>query len=155
MGALLALVPFRDWLYAAIIAAVGLFAWHTYSKYEAAVAYAATVKTESAATEAKARAAIQAADDYYATTLKTIQETANANIKVAQDQSTALASRLRQYAAAHCGNTVLGSSASATASGTASTGGVESAIEQLAAAAAHDNAIIEAERAERDSLTGK
>jgi hypothetical protein len=155
MGALLALVPFRDWLYAVIIAAVGLFAWHTYHKYEVAVAYAATAKTESAATEAKARAAIQAADDYYATTLKTIQETANANIKVAQDQSTALAGRLRQYAAAHCVNKVLGGSTAPAAGGAPSAGSVESAIEQLAAAAAHDNAVVEAERAERDSLTGK
>jgi hypothetical protein len=155
MGALLALVPFRDWLYAAAIISLGLFAWHTYHKYEVAVAYAATVKTESAATEAKARAAIAAADDYYATTLKTIQETANVNIKVAQDQSTALAGRLRQYAADHCGNTVLGSSASATPTGAPGASSVDEAVSGVISAAAHDNAIVLAERAERDSLTGK
>jgi hypothetical protein len=39
MGALLALIPGKDWLYGALIVGGGVLCWHFYDKYENAVNY--------------------------------------------------------------------------------------------------------------------
>jgi hypothetical protein len=155
MGAILSALGVKDIVYGVLISfalAWGGWTWH---KYESAVAYAKDAKAETTAVKAQAATALKAKDDDYAAKLKTTQVTQDANLKAAAAQSADLAGRLRQYQANRCPSAVLPSAAPAAASGSASPGSVESALEQLAAAAAHDNAVITAERAERDSLTGK
>lgn len=152
---MLALIPIKDWIYGAIILAVGLFAWHTYSKYETAVKYAENVKAATVQVEANVKKAIDDLNTTHAAVLAAIQEKQNADLQTAAAQSADLAQRLRNYQATRCPSAVLGSAAPAAPSGAASTGSVDDAVAGVIAAAAHDNAVIAAERAERDSLTGK
>jgi hypothetical protein len=155
VGAMLSALGIKDIVYGVLIAAALAYGGWTYHKYESAVAYAATAKAETAQVQKAAALAIQNSQNDYAAKLAATQETQNAQLKAAAASSATLAARLRQYQANRCPNPVLGSAAAAASGGVADTGSVESALEQLAAAAAHDNAVIVAERAERDSLTGK
>lgn len=161
MGALLALIPGKDWLYGGIIVALLIgFGWYTHRERSIGAANElAAVQTASAKEQENAREAIIALNAHYAATVAAIQETQNAQLKAAAADSATLAGRLRNYEANRsCPRPVLAGSPAAPAGSASSPGSdssVESAVERVIAAAEHDNAVIDAERAERDSLTGK
>lgn len=161
MGALLALIPGKDWLYGGIIVALLVgFGWYTHR--ERSIGAANEVKVvQAASAKVQAAAAKQIADlnTQHAATVAAIQETQSVQLKAAAADSATLAGRLRNYEANRsCPRPVLAGSPAAptgSASSPGSNSSVESAVEQVIAAAEHDNAVIDAERAERDSLTGK
>ena len=157
--ALLARVSFKDWAYSIAFVVLAWTGLHYYHKYTAAVSYAQQLKTESDATKAKAAADLAAKDASYNEALADIIGRKNAEIKVAVANSDDLSARLRAYTAAHnCPNTVLQGAPTAPAGASvpaSGSDGVEAAIERVIAAAYHDTAVVEAERAERDALTGK
>lgn len=160
MLALLSLIPTKDFIYgSAIVALLAIFGAYTLHERRLGAAHeAAAVATASAKTQAAADAKIKALEDEYTAQLDIIVEKQSADIQAAADNSASLAARLRYYEANHCTHTVLPSapaSAPSGAAGPSGASGVEAAIEQLIAASEHDNAVIVAERAERDSLTGK
>ena len=166
MGALLALIPGKDWLYGGIIVALLVgFGWYTHRERSIGAANElAAVQTASAKEQENAREAIIALNAHYAATVAAIQETQNVQLKAAAADSATLAGRLRNYEANRsCPRPVLagspaaptGSASSPGSDSSVESGSVESDLEALIAAAEHDNAAITAERAERDSLTGK
>jgi uncharacterized iron-regulated membrane protein len=170
MLALLSGLGIKDIFYGVLITVALSWGGWTYHKYEAAVTYANNAKTESAQIQAAAKVANDAKDKSYATTLAAIQESSDAQIKVATARGDSIADRLRKYQATRCPNSVLGSAAPATAgtapsagssgstgSGSDQVGNVKIAadIKAVIVAAAHDNDIVTAERAERDAITGK
>jgi hypothetical protein len=156
MLALLKLVPFRDWLYCAVIALllIGGFLEYKHIQHEAANAAIAAIKASDAAAAAAAEKQKAADTADYQANLSHITESYNAQIQQANAAGDDLARRLRVYTASHsC--PVLPSAAPATPAGTAAPDSVGSAIEGLIRAAEHDLAVINAERLERDALTGK
>ena len=102
MGALLALVPLKDWVYCGVIAALGItFGWYTVhernigeAKLAASVA-SATKKTLDAATKANE---IRAAAD--AKTIQSLTSDYNAKLAASNASGAALALRLRDYESA-------------------------------------------------------
>ena len=155
MSALLSALGLKDAIYGVLIVAALAWGGWTWHKYESAVAYAATVKTESS--QAKAAAAKQVADltAQHTAAVAAIQEKQNADLQAAAAQSAGLAQRLRQYAATRCTDTVLPGAPAPASIAAASPSSIVDAVAGLVSAAAHDNAVIAAERAERDALTGK
>lgn len=161
MSALLALIPGKDLAYGAAIIAL-LIGFGVFVHHERSLGAAAEVKVvQEASAKVQAAAAKQIAElnTQHAATVAAIQETQSVQLKAAAADSATLSQRLRNYQASHsCPGPVLGGAASPDPSaytGPGRVSGVEAAIEQLIAAAEHDNAVINAERAERDSLTGK
>ena len=161
MTALLSLIPLKDWLYGGLIVALLIgFGWYTHRERsigaanEVKVVQAASAKVQAAA--AKQIATINA---QHAATVAAIKVVQNAQLQIAAIDSAVLTQRLRNYEANRsCPRPVLAGSPAAptgSASSPGSDSSVESAVEQVIAAAEHDNAVIDAERAERDSLTGK
>lgn len=161
MGALLALIPGKDWLYGGIIVALLIgFGWYTHRERSIGAANElAAVQTASAKEQENAREAIIALNAHYAATVAAIKVVQNAQLQIAATDSAVLTQRLRNYEANRsCPRPVLAGSPAASAGSASSPGSdssVESAVERVIAAAEHDNAVIDAERAERDSLTGK
>ena len=163
MGALLALIPVKDWFYGAIFATLAVMGWHFYDKYETAVNYATTVKAESKQALATAQQTIKDNDAAHAATVAAM-ETQHANdIAAALVQHNADLSRLRAAAPGQ-GRTVLGGAAAPGESGIAGADGYTGmgnlpghtvVCEGLADALRADDDILADERAERDSLTGK
>lgn len=166
MTALLALIPGKDWLYCGAIAAL-LVGFGVYTHHERSLGAAAEVKVvQQASAKVQAAAAKQIAtlNAQHAASVAAIQETQSAQLKAAAADSATLAGRLRNYEARNrCPNPVLGSPASPDPSaytgpgsaGSTAQSSVDAALAALIAAAEHDNAVLVAERAERDSLTGK
>jgi hypothetical protein len=170
MLALLEGLGIKDIFYGVLITVALTWGGVTYHRYEAAVTYAKDAKAETAQVTAKAAADIKSKDDDYAATLAANKVTQDAQLKTAAVVSAALASRLRNFSANRCPNTVLpGSSAPAAGAvagpgsagqagsgpGHVSVADIEADIEAVMEAATHDNVVITAERGERDSLTGK
>ena len=166
--ALLKLVPLKDWLYCGAIAALligfGVFVHHERSVGAANELH--SVQTASARVQAAADKKIADLTAQHAATVAAIQETQSVQLKAAAADSATLAGRLRDYEAGHsCPGPVLAGASAAPASSAAGAGGnsqtqggpgaVESDLEALIAAAEHDTAVVNAERSERDSLTGK
>lgn len=164
MGALLALVPARDWLYGGIAAVAAFIAWDLHHKYEVAINYQKTVQAESAQTLAAAQKTITTNDTDYKAKLAA-EKLAHANDTLAAlQQHNADVARLRAATAAHAANPLLGSAASASPGSPAGTGSAASlsglpeqavVCQGLSDALAHDDALLIAERTERDALTGK
>jgi hypothetical protein len=155
MLALLSGLGIKDIFYGVLIMVAISWGGWTYHKYESAVTYAANAKAQTVEAIATAQRAIDDLNKQHAATVAAIQVTQDAQLKTAAAQSADLAQRLRQYQAARCPSAVLGSTAPAAPSGAAGAGSVDEAVQGIIAAAAHDHAVITAERAERDSLTGK
>jgi hypothetical protein len=155
MLALLSGLGIKDIFYGVLITVAISWGGWTYHKYEAAVTYARNAQTETAIVQADAKAALAAKDADYAAKLAATKVTHDAQLKAAAAQSADLAQRLRNYQAGRCTRDVLPGAASSASGAAAGTSSVDEAIAGVIAAAAHDNAVIEAERAERDSLTGK
>lgn len=154
----LSLVPIKDWLYVGAIVALligfGVFVHHERSL--GAAAEVRVVQEASAKVQAAAAKQVAALNSQHAATVAAIQEKQSADLKAAAAQSASLASRLRQYRANRsCPGPVLAGTPAAPAAGAAGPSSVDEAVAGVIAAAAHDNAIVIAERAERDSLTGK
>ncbi len=155
MFALLSGLGIKDIFYGALIAVAVSWGGWTYHKYEAAVTYARDAKAETAQVQAKAAADAKAKDDDYAAKLAATKVTQDVQLQAAAAQSADLAQRLRNYTARRCPGPVLPGAAPAAAGGAAGASSVDEAIAGVIAAAGHDNAVITAERAERDALTGK
>jgi hypothetical protein len=155
MLALLSGLGIKDIFYGVLITVALSWGGWTYHKYESAVQYAANAKAETAQVEAKAAAEAKAKDDDYAAKLAANKVTTDVQIKAAAAQSADLAQRLRNYQAHRCPVAVLPGAAPSAPGAAAGAGSVDEAIAGVIAAAAHDNAVITSERAERDSLTGK
>lgn len=161
MSALLTLIPIKDWLY--IGAFVLLGAGVAYERHhllaEGAAHERATVQAASVKAAEAAAKQVATLNSQHIAAIAAIQEKQSVQLKAAAADSATLSQRLRNYQASHsCPGPVLGGAASPDPSaytGPGRVSGVEAAIEQLIAAAEHDNAVIVAERAERDSLTGK
>lgn len=155
MAALLSLIPIKDWIYLLVIAAIlvgGAYEYEHLQAVGAARQHAADIAADTKLANAvKAQVAADNAD--YQARLQTITENQNAALQAAADRSNDLTARLRGYEARRC--PVLSGPATAAAPAAAGPSSVDDAVAGLVSAAAHDNAIIEAERAERDALTGK
>ncbi|HXI67301.1 MAG TPA: hypothetical protein VNH41_05135 [Steroidobacteraceae bacterium] len=153
----LALIPARVWAeLGGAIALLLLFAGYTVHERRLGAQHELqAVMDASANTEAKARASIDAIAKQYQTALQQTQESYNAQIAQGNAVADDLTQRLRHYQATHGSCPVLPSPAAPASGAAPTTGSVESAIEQLIHAAEHDLAVINAERAERDLLTGK
>jgi len=157
MGALFALIPFRDKLWAAGVIALVAFGWYEYVHLQH-VGAAKQLAAEQAASKkvlAAANQNIMDLADLYQKQITAIQEQQNVQLKAAADSSADLAARLRVALAAGGKCPVLQGAPAAAPSEATGAGSIADAVAGLAAAAAHDNAIIQAERAERDALTGK
>lgn len=166
MSALLALIPGKDLAYGAAIIAL-LIGFGVFVHHERSLGAAAEVKVvQEASAKVQAAAAKQIAElnTQHAATVAAIQETQSVQLKAAAADSATLSQRLRNYEARNrCPNPVLGSPASPDPSaytgpgsaGSTAQSPVDAALAALIAAAEHDNAVLVAERAERDSLTGK
>lgn len=165
MGALLALVPTKDWLYAGLFVILLAFSAHEYRAIEAkgaqqeqAAVLAASVKTQAAAKAvndkltAEYSAAVVTVGENYAKAMQSADAAHGADIQ-----------RLQQRAAAdHSGGASVGG---APASGTAAYAGSSGASAlgtvpaqravDLADALRADDAALTQCYAERDSLTGK
>lgn len=101
MGALLALIPGKDWLYGGIIVALLIgFGWYTHRERsigaanEVKVVQAASAKVQAAA--AKQIATINA---QHAATVAAIKVVQNAQLQIAAIDSAVLTQRLRNYEA--------------------------------------------------------
>jgi len=157
MLALLNLIPLKDWLYVGAIVAL-LTAFGCYTVHERRIGAAhevAAVQAASEKTKAEAQETIDRLDKEYGIALATIQEKQDEQLKAAATNADDLTRRLRNYQATHGSCPVLPSPAAPASGEAPAAGSVESAIEQLISAAEHDLAVINAERAERDLLTGK
>lgn len=158
MSALLALIPGKDLFYGAVIVALlaaGGYEVH-HLKAEGAAAEVKVVQAASAKAQAAAAKQIADLNSQHAASIAAIQEKQSADLKVAAAQSADLASRLRNYQANRgCPHPVLGGAAATPAPGAAGSSSVDEALAGVIAAAAHDHAIVVAERTERDGLTGK
>lgn len=162
---LLKLIPFRDYVYAAIaIAAVVFWVHHNHveqrvgAQREVAAVQAATAKVQAAAA-----ATIKQKDSEYASNLAKVQTDHESQLTANADQHNADLQRLRSSYQSHGGaNTAVGSTGGAApgpATGAQSTGGLGDvpaglALE-LADALRHDDAELQACWNERDELTGK
>jgi hypothetical protein len=158
MGALLALIPARDWFYGALAVGALVMGWHYYQKYEAAITYANDIKSDSILIKQEADLKLSQQDADYAAKLKEIRRVHIAAIEAAAATTNDLITRLRKYEAAGRQCPVLGGAAPAPTGGAAGTGGAGEliqAVAALAAAAAHDTVVCQTERLERDALTGK
>ena len=160
MGALLALVPTKDWFIGAAFAVLVVLGWHFYDKYKDAVAYAAQVKAESAVTLANAQKQITDFKAQYEANLKTVQDTYGSALAASNAHAAAADSRLREFDAYRASHPLPGS-----AGGSGSQSGADVwisrlvALEPVAAELAHGLEDARAQRdacvLERDSLTGK
>lgn len=161
--ALMGFLPQADILYVILfLGAAGVGGYYLH-KYHAAIEFESTVKAESTQALADAKRTIATNEaDYKAKLAAEKLSHANDNLAAVQQHNDDVA-RLRA-AAARQAHTSLGGTATAaagTASGSSSpaslSGLPEHAVvcQRLSDALAHDDDILIAERAERDSLTGK
>lgn len=161
MGALLALIPLKDWLYAGILIVVLAFSVHEYHAIEAKGAAQETAAIVAAGAKATAAANAKIAQlnqDYSAAMVATGKTYA----KAMQDASTSDAAdlqRLRQRAASDSAarGVLGGASGSSAASGAGDEGfsGLGSVAFGLNTALRADDAALAQCYADRDSLTGK
>ena len=158
LAGLLALIPTKDWFYGALVIGLAVLGWHFYDKYETAVNYVATVKTESAAALATANKTIADNKADYATNLQKVQDNAAAQVAANNAANALTVSRLLTAAAARQANPVL-QGASGTAAEAAAWASIVGRLERisqgLAAAVRNDDLAANECWAERDSLTGK
>jgi hypothetical protein len=155
MMALLGGLGIKDIFYGVLVTIALTWGGWTYHKYEAAVTYAANAKAATVQVEANVKKAIDDLNTTHAAAVAAIQVVQDAQLKTAAAQSADLAQRLRNYQTNRGTCPVLGSTAPAPTAGTAGASSVDEAVAGVIVAAAHDNAVITAERAERDSLNGK
>ena len=171
MGALFALIPLRDKLWAAGVIALVAFGWYEYEhlQHVGAAKQLAAEQAASAKVQAEAAKTIANQQADYDAKLKATQEAQNVALQEAANESAGLAARLRVALTARCPGTVLQGAAPAAPSAATGAGSagqaqpgsaadasvIDADIDAIIAAAAHDNAICEGEREERDALTGK
>jgi hypothetical protein len=158
MGALLALIPAKDWFYGAVVATLGVLGWHFYDKYQDAVHTAAALKAESVTALAAANKQIADLTTTYNANLKTLEDHADAQLQAAAAVHAADASSLRKLATDRGTSPVLqgASGTGAEAAAWASLlGRVELISSNLANALRNDDIAALECYAERDALTGK
>jgi len=153
----LSLIPIKDWIYlGAIVALLSVFGWYTvHERHIGAQHELEAVQKASAKTQAEAQAQIDELDKSYTATLAAVQEKQDEQLKTAAATAADLSSRLRNYEAHNRACPVLPGTAAPAASGVAAPDSVTEAVAGVIAAAEHDLAVIDAERQERDALTGK
>jgi hypothetical protein len=153
MGALLALVPLRDWFYGAIAAAAVIFALDLHHKLEVAN----TIRTESAAAAAAAKKTITDNTAAYSAALSTIEAQYAKDTAAASQQHNADLARLRARAAGQTGPVLPGASGTPAAGPAGDEGfsGLGSVALRLVDALRADDAALNACYADRSALTGK
>lgn len=158
MGALLALIPTKDWFIGAAVAVVVVLCWHWYDKYQDAVNYAATVKAESKVALDAANSHIADLTTQYATSLAANKVIYENELRAADVQHASDTERLRGAAAARATDAVLSGAsglAAAVAGWTERLNRVEGVSGRLADALRKDDAAALECWRDRDSLTGK
>ncbi len=158
MGALLALIPTKDWLIGAAVAVLVMIGLHYHNKYTEAVEYAQTVKAESAQAAQDAAARISALTDQYTAALAANKVVYENELHAADLQHASDTERLRGAATARQSDPVLSGSAGLTAAITAWSarlGRVEGLSAGLADALRYDDAAATECWRDRDALTSK
>jgi len=158
MGALLALIPTKDWFYGALVVGIAVLGWHFYDKYTDAVNYAATVKAESKTALDTANQQIKDLTADYAAREAQNKDTYDKAIQAAALQHASDTERLRALSSARSTDPVLQGSAglsAAIAAWSARLGRLESISAGLADAVRADDAAAVQCWADRDALTGK
>jgi hypothetical protein len=158
MGALLALIPTKDWFIGAAFAIALMLGWHYWDKYYEAVDYAQTVKAESRQALDGANAHIADLTLQHNADLVVIQEKYDAEIKAAAAVHATDLERLRQLTAARNQDPVLSGAsglAAAIAAWSARLGRLEGISSGLADAVRADDAAATECWRDRDALTGK
>ena len=166
--ALLKLLPYRDYAYAALaVAAVSWFLVHDHNeRVIGAKREAAAVAAASAKTQAAAAAAVKQLNDTYSVQVKEITDGFQIQLAAAAAQHASDVERLRERASADGdgGRSVLrgaagsqqGKATGAGGAGAEGLGDVPGALAlELADALRHDDAALTACYADRDALTGK
>lgn len=157
MGALLALIPTRDWIYGGLTVILALWGWDLYHKYETAVNYQRTVTAESVAAAAAAKKTIDDNTAAYSGALQTIEAQYAKDTAAASQQHNSDVARLRA-AAARQSNPLLHSAPGSSATGSAGDegfSGLGSVALGLADALRADDSALTACYADRNALTGK
>lgn len=167
MPALLALIPLKDWLWAALVAALiaGVIYERNHLIAEGAAHEIAALQASSAKLQAAAEARVQQLAADYAATVVAHQETFDAQTQVANAQLSDAAKRVSDYDAYRRSHQTVGGPASAAAiagSGKSGPSGVddqfaslEQVALQLASSTAHSVIALNMCMVDRDSLTGK
>lgn len=164
MGALLALIPARDWFWGAISVGALIIGWHYYDKYENAIQYQQTVQAESDKALSDARKTIADNAASYADALNKLEAQHATDTAASAAQHAADLDRLRKLAAARQGGPVLPSPPASGArpdtgdGSSGSVGGVfvdANVCADLAGALRNARDDLAAAYAERDALTGK
>ncbi len=167
MPALLALIPLKDWLWAALVAALiaGVIYERNHLIAEGAAHEIAALQASSAKLQAAAEAKVQETAANYAATVAALTEKHDADTQVANAQLSNDAQRLRDYDAYRRSHQTVGGPASAAAINGSGTGGNSgsddkfTSLEQvalgLAGSVAHTSIALIGCMAERNSLTGK
>jgi hypothetical protein len=167
MGALLALIPSRDWFYGALIVGLGCFI--VYERYhliaEGKAETLAALQKSSVALTAKAQAQIVATATAYTASAAKITGDLDAQVKAAAALHVSDAERLREYDAyrrnhpALAGTVAPGGTQSAGSSGPSTNDAELASLEQVALGLATSgrevNAALSACMAERESIDGK
>jgi hypothetical protein len=153
MGALLALVPLRDWFYGAIAAAAVIFALDLHHKLEVAN----QIRAESAAALATAQKTIATNTADYKAAVSTVEAQYAKDMSAASQQHNADLARLRARAAGKAGPVLPGAPGTPAAGpqGDSSFGGLGELALNLADALRADDAALIACYADRNALTGK
>jgi hypothetical protein len=160
IAALLKLVPFRDYAYAALAAAaVGWFLWHDHTERSIGAAHeAAAVQAASAKAQADATSRLAALNAQYSASLTKVKETYATQMASASTQHAADLQRLRDADRYRKTHTVLDGTAFGAASadaGADSFGALATVSAELADALRQDDAALTQCFTDRDALTGK
>lgn len=158
--AILKLLPAKDYVYGAIIAALlGWFGWYTYhERHVGAQETVAAVQKASKKAEATAEKQVQKLTNEHAADVAAIEDKYEGMLSDADDAHNADLQRLHDAERYRQANSAVARTLSAPAqapSGTDSTKRLESISAELADALRKDDAALEACYADRDSLTGK
>jgi hypothetical protein len=143
MGALLALIPTKDWLIGAAFAVLLMAGIHYHNKYAEAVDYAQTVKAESKQAQEDAAALISLLTNQYTAALKANKAVYENELHTADLQHASDTERLRSAATARQNDPVLSGAAGLAAAITAWSarlGRVEGLSAGLADALRYDDA---------------
>jgi hypothetical protein len=162
MGALLELIPLKDWLYAGLLIIVIAFSVHEYREIEAkgAAKEAAAVQAVSSAVQAQAKKTNDKLTADYSAAVVTVGENYAKSMQSAATAHDADLKLLQRRAASSGGSgnsAVAGAAGTAAPSGAGNEGfsGLGGVALELATALRADDAALAQCYADRDSLTGK
>lgn len=165
--ALLSLIPFKDWVYGGIIAALiagGIYYTH-HERVVGAAHEVAALKASSDKLNAQADAKVAQLTAQHSQEVTSIQETLNAQLKTASTLHASDVQRLREYDSYRHSNPSVGSAAAGSDADQSGTKGAEGSADifdqlesvalDLATADREGSAALNACIADRNALTGK